>query len=1466
MQWYLERDNEWVSFVFNDAEVHITSDSGRDETQSFDSQNDAVAAMRRVTRELFDDGYKSRVPPDQRFQQDPEIQRWWKEEFEKALVGVNDAQPVEGRGLKAKIAADRNTTFSPDLERFLDIRDRYSFGWTNYNEWRVWDEDLDVPDFGVSNRFEQLILLDQANYLGTAMAEAFMGGVFIGTAGNGDSYFALNGEDPGRSEVVMWDHDEASISAVIADSVSSFAYLNHVLGMVHDEEGEFSEEDLLEAAERLQGKVNPSWHYNSIGEETEVEFEYESNCPAEYFYWRMAWVDYLLRQNSVVGMEDISNYFLEQIHSGLHWEETLQYHHVRQTPETQFYWLWRLFWFDKPELSQMLEIADEAPSPLVRDCAALIRELINGRKELGKIKDIHAWRQKFLDLDLDPDRAEDRMREEMEHEQRMVLESAQRLEKAHDLIAEGDRESVVAATWEHLDQRETLDVFFEYLASVDPDVAYGLKLIDFIEHASETRPSVVSVEIEEVKEELGFKGKSVLPLILAKGWWSVAARTGDPRAFEGMVEKLGLREKYHHTLKDVVIGLARMPEEGRRRAVDVLRPMILEFNWDEGDYMSEIENKDVMRALLETVSTLGETTDDVSEIRVVTEGGPEALQIVALKSAARLLARLGAEEDWVYEKCEELLDGDLARPALFALSEFGTKRAGELISACVGKISGASNVMAYERVMQQRWAKRAGEPVNAELVDFASKVIEKSKFVDLELHLAVVELLGALDADFAETRLLQYLSHHHVEVRDLARSELSKRGVSATYCTRAFLEYTNPDEGELIALLQSPSTVYKFNLVHWAVDHDLSDAFYSELARELPSIVRYTHYNGGYVSYYHNNFYYLFRYLLNLDRHELEEVLGELLSRPVTMYAHDLDKGRVAELKAAHASKLASKGSSSESAVWERLGDPRWLCGGNVHGVAIPESGVNIFVATTNGLVVFEPEGRVVGSTESRWLYDVQVSGEHLALSGHHGFFALLRVNDLSARRAISLSGGVRKARFSKDGKFVIAVTDHRNWYLIDVATADIKLEGKDPQDINGIDWLDDSTFVYATDTSVVVMNTNGKELARKRFGAMAEVRVGPDSLIYAGTPKGIERLNRDLSAAGESLKQTSVSRIEFRGAGHLVAASWDGKDTGVWVWDVKKAKRRRAKGHEDSGVFGLALDSDGHIYAGGNKSTLERWDAKDKLIANPIPGHTKKVEFLGRGRASTLLSVGGDQKIVEWDVGAGLPTFEAGLDFRVCCARWSDDVLYVSGTDNLVAMNSSGEEIWRSDAVRRSEYLEVYQNQIIAASRAELVWLDRATGKETARSGDFTDSFIYRWVRMNEKTLIVAGYDDVSVYVVDLETREVSKPLAFGGSERLRDIAKLDEERVVLTHWGEKLKVFNVTTGKIEKVVKEDLSTLAVSADGDIHAWKGGKMFILKPDGELKSPVETPAAEKALWLEGRLFLGGPTGAVHRMS
>jgi hypothetical protein len=179
---------------------------------------------------------------------------------------------------------------------------------------------------------------------------------------------------------------------------------------------------------------------------------------------------------------------------------------------------------------------------------------------------------------------------------------------------------------------------------------------------------------------------------------------------------------------------------------------------------------------------------------------------------------------------------------------------------------------------------------------------------------------------------------------------------------------------------------------------------------------------------------------------------------------------------------------------------------------------------------------------------------------------------------------------------------------------------------------------------------------------------------------------------------------------------------------------------------------------------------------------------------------------------------------------------------------------------------LEVYQNQIIAASRAELVWLDRATGKETARSGDFTDSFIYRWVRMNEKTLIVAGYDDVHVFVVDLETREVSNPLPFGGSERLRDIAKLDEERVVLTHWGEMLKVFNVTTGKVEKVVKEDLSTLAVSADGDVHAWKGGKMFILKPDGELKPPVETPAAEKALWLDGRLFLGGPTGAVYRMS
>jgi len=1475
MRWYLERGQEFVSLNFDGATVVFEDDKGASETLNFDSQNDAILAMRERIKPLFQSGYDGTTHPDDRFKQDPEIQRWWLESFESEICALNDAASIPSRGMLEQLETDHCRTFSPDLRRFLAFRDTHSFGWTNFNEWRIWDEDLMPPDFGVSNRFERLILMDQNNYLGTAMAEAFFGGVFIGTAGNGDSYYATPGDDPNRSEVVIWDHEVAGIEGVMADSVSSFAYLNRVLGFCDDED--VDEGKLLEEAMRIAPHVKPSWHYNEIFSETGVEPAYEGDSRTNYYYWRMIWVNYLLRQDGVRDMDSIPDLFVDQIHSQLNFEEALEYQHVRKTPMTQFYWLWRLFFFDKGEqLAQMLELAKVAPSPLVRDCAALIQEFLDGRTELGKIRDIHALRRQFIELDLDPDRAEDRIREEMEREASQSMELAQKLEEVHALIAKSSDDELLNAALDYVDSSELLDVIYEHLSGQRPQSQEVLKRVSFVSDGGASRDGrFFSIELDEVKAVLSSIPKDALPLMVHHKMWAEVGATQDPRAVDLLLPVLKLREKYHHALSYAAQGLRHA--ESRERAEEVLnalRPLILELRWDAGNYIEEIGNKTAMRSVIEAVGAYGQTENDASELMIIATEGPESVRIPAMKAASQIFARAGEAPEDLYKVLGTFLEKSPARPALYALANLGTKRAKEMLETYLEIRSGDKISLLYERIMLARLLARQGERPDIEQVLFATNVVEKEKFEDLELHLVLVDLIAEYaPPEIAQPVLLAYLDHHHADVRRKALSRLKALDVIPFWADRVVVDEVAARSGisGLTRLLEDPEVVWKHNVLRKAVELGVDDDFVQAAGTVLPQICRYTNYTGGWVSYYHDNISYALEAAAAMQNSQIDAVLGTILSLPNNMYAKNLADSEVTRLKAlAQVSTDSEREEPAKVALKATsLGDARWLPGGAIHGLAISPNKDRVYAATTNGLVVFDPEGQVIGRLAPRWLYDVQLHGDLLAVSGHSTYFALIDANTLEELHLPEgQTGGVRKARFSPSGALVATVTDYRMWSVIDTQTGALLKKGNDSQDINGVDWIDEETFVVATDREVAILTTNGDELARKRIGASAEVRVAPDQTIYVGTPKGIQRFDKELNPIGELLKQASVARIEFRD-GKLVVGSWAGKDSGVWIWDVEKGKRKRVKGHDEAGVFALCLDSDGWILAGGNQRSIVRWGAKDKLIPNLIPGHLDEIAYLGEGREGRLLSVSDDRKIIEWDVEKNTVAASFGpFDFRTTSAKWSDDadMLLVAGFENIVALSPSGEEIWRSTDVKRSEYLEVVSDTVVAASGYGLVWLNRLDGKMLKQTPDFADSFIFRWVRMDPRTLVCAGYDDVKVFVVDLEAQEIVDEVPLGGKERMRYINRIDDERVVLTQWDDTLKVINIRTKKTERIVQKKLGEVAFHPDQKkIYAWSGGSLSLITSDGIVEGPFTSPAPERAQYVNGKMFVGAKTGMVFQL-
>lgn len=116
---------------------------------------------------------------------------------------------------------------------------------------------------------------------------------------------------------------------------------------------------------RLEKRVAPSWHYESMVEvsKTSPSFKIESSAPLYWF--RSAWIAQLLEGD----VNEAGGWFkpLIDIHAKhMNWDEAKVFWSF-QLPSRALYWLFTLFVFDKPELAEAIELAKARPSRFVRD-------------------------------------------------------------------------------------------------------------------------------------------------------------------------------------------------------------------------------------------------------------------------------------------------------------------------------------------------------------------------------------------------------------------------------------------------------------------------------------------------------------------------------------------------------------------------------------------------------------------------------------------------------------------------------------------------------------------------------------------------------------------------------------------------------------------------------------------------------------------------------------------------------------------------------------------------------------------------------------------------------------------------------------------------------------------------------------------------------------------------------------------
>lgn len=436
------------------------------------SDDDARADLERRIQALVAEGAQPPVAAD------PAHEAWFQAELFPLLGRDFGAAPRETAiNLRARIEAHHGLLLPPQLDHFFRVHEEQRLR-CDFGEWRIGEGDLLLPDPAAGNLCEQLIARDQDNYLGTSLREYLAGLVPVGSAGNGDVYFAaLEILHPENAQVMLWDHEERALND-FADSLASLAELNR-LHLIDAGELEV-EGDPIAALRRdmprLAGRVAPSWHYREVVEHAGVALRYEGSIHPRFLYYRAGWLDALLSQRGGRGVQSAAELFRQWIewHERVPWESVRDYATLL-LPTRGLYWLFYLFFFDREAaLRECIDRVRRSPSPLLRDAAALVEELAGGRAELGKIRDVQELRRRWLALDLDPARAAARAAE------RSARKAARKARQAADRalaeeLARGDSlPALTEAAWTHRDNPEVLPRLNARLAELDPALALDL--------------------------------------------------------------------------------------------------------------------------------------------------------------------------------------------------------------------------------------------------------------------------------------------------------------------------------------------------------------------------------------------------------------------------------------------------------------------------------------------------------------------------------------------------------------------------------------------------------------------------------------------------------------------------------------------------------------------------------------------------------------------------------------------------------------------------------------------------------------------------------------------------------------------------------------------------------------------------------------------------------------------------------
>lgn len=350
------------------------------------------------------------------------------------------------------------------------------------------------------------------------LAAVFMGAVQIGHFGDSDGvYYTLFNDKHKRgpafaNAVYYWSHDTYYVDDIVATDLSHFAYQAALAQAAANEN--ISPEMALACWGKLSGKVKVEWSM-SAGLDQYNQPEYQPELDGEYLVrgWaiRAQWLFELLRDDENRSMSDVRECFYPDWNSALD-EEGFQWRleSGKEVPQTAIYLLWRHFFFKQEERLNILKEAYKAHrAPVVRDLVSLLNKIEDGLSQVGGIKNIIELREKFLALDLLPERQEERAKEAAIVKEQKDSVVAKIAAEARDIAAtnsgEAAEEALVELAYQNIKNTKAVAAIETILrTSQNAASAEGLFIWQVLDHVRQHGASRDNTDCKEEMQDTGY--------------------------------------------------------------------------------------------------------------------------------------------------------------------------------------------------------------------------------------------------------------------------------------------------------------------------------------------------------------------------------------------------------------------------------------------------------------------------------------------------------------------------------------------------------------------------------------------------------------------------------------------------------------------------------------------------------------------------------------------------------------------------------------------------------------------------------------------------------------------------------------------------------------------------------------------------------------------------------------------------